>query len=660
MTAARILELEVETQRLRRRLERERDARTQAEAIAEQGLRELYMKQQHLQLLEAIAAAANQATSVSDALQFATRTICHFAGWPVGHAYLVESSGQETYLLSASIWHGANAERFRAFYQQTETVEFGRGDGLPGKVLASAAPAWVTDVTCDPNFPRASTAAIAGLKAAFAFPVLLGDSVAAVLEFFTDQVLEPDDTLLHLMAQIGNQLGRVVERKRAEDQLIHDAFHDPLTGLANRALFQDRLAQAVVRSHRHTEKVFAVLFIDLDRFKLVNDSLGHHAGDALIIEVAKRLGGGLRDEDTLARMGGDEFTILLDDIADANDAVRVADHLMQLVAEPFGIAGEELYVSASIGIAVSTSDYGSAEEILRQADLAMYRAKTLGKGRYEIFDHTMHVQAVNRLALETGLRRALQNQEFVVHYQPIVCLNGGDIVGVEALVRWRKSETELVYPGEFIQVAEDTGLILFLGLWVLREACTTMARWHRDFPRVPPLTVSVNLSARQFAQHDLVQQVDRIIADTGIRPDTVRLEITESVTMLDSERTVEVLGQLRQLGVRISIDDFGTGYSSLSYLHRFPLDVLKIDRSFVARLGRDNEGAQIVQTIMSLARNLGIEVVAEGTETSGHVNHLRSLGCDFGQGYYFSRPLESNQISALLENVNLEARPSWG
>ncbi|MGO4328929.1 putative bifunctional diguanylate cyclase/phosphodiesterase [Cupriavidus sp. 2TAF22] len=644
-----VQQFEVETEKLRRRLQRERKARIEAEIIAEKGLRELYEKQQQLQLLEAVADAANQAISVADALQFAVRTVCQFTGWQIGHAYLVDGTGGEPRLLSTSIWHGVEGERFHDFYQATEAVDFRTGVGLPGRVLASATPAWVMDIARDPYFSRAGVAERVGLRASAAFPVLLGSEVTAVLEFFADRVLEPNERLLHLMAQVGTQLGRVVERKRAEDQLIHDAFHDALTGLPNRALFADRLARAVARGIRHREVTFAVLFVDLDRFKLVNDSLGHLAGDTLIIQVAGRMARCLRESDTLARMGGDEFTILLDSVADVNDAVRMTERLMRAFEAPFQIEGEELYASASIGIAISSLGYESAEEILRHADLAMYRAKTLGKSRYEVYDHTMHEHAVSRLALETSLRRALQNNEFVLHYQPVVTLDNEEIVGVEALVRWRKSETELVYPADFIQVAEDTGLILFLGMWVLREACKTMAHWHKEYPRTPALTVSVNVSARQFAQHDFVQHVGRVLSDTGINPRTVRLEITESITMVDSERTVAVLTQLRELGVRISIDDFGTGYSSLSYLHRFPLDILKIDRSFVAQLDRGHEGLQVVQTIMSLARNLGIEVVAEGTETQRHVTHLKSLGCDFGQGYFFSKPLESVALSALLE-----------
>ncbi|AYC32980.1 EAL domain-containing protein [Pseudomonas cavernae] len=643
-----IQRLEAEVEQLRRRLQRERQARLDAERIAEQGMRALYDQQRRLQLLEAIADAANGAFSVAEGLQFTVRTVCQFTGWQLGHVYRADSVDGAPCLHSTSIWHGVDDARFHEFYRLTEAMQFRPGIGLPGRVLASAAPAWITDLAEDPNFCRAGPAARAGLKAAAAFPVLLGHEVVAVLEFFGDRVLAPDEQLLHLMAQIGKQMGRVVERKRAEDQLVHDAFHDPLTGLPNRALFADRLARAIARSSRHYEAVFAVLFIDLDRFKLVNDSLGHQAGDTLIVQVAARLRACLRDADTLARMGGDEFTILLDDLDERNNPVRVAERLMAALEPPFLIDGEQLHISASIGIVPSDLGYESAHEILRHADLAMYRAKTLGKRRYEVFDPSLHAAAVSRLALETQLRRALLNQEFVLHYQPVVSLASGEMVGVEALVRWQKSPTELVYPGDFIQVAEETGLILFLGLWVLREACMTMARWHREFPRPLPLTVSVNLSARQFAQPDLVQQVGRIIAETGIRPDCVRLELTESVSMADSEHTATLLDQLHALGVRISIDDFGTGYSSLSYLHRFPLDVLKIDRSFVARLDQGPEGQQIVQTILSLARNLGIEVIAEGAETATQVHYLRALGCAFGQGYYFSKPVASAELSALL------------
>lgn len=643
---------DTEADKLRRRLQREHQARIEAEQIAEHGLRELYEKQLQLQLLESIADAANGAASVADGLTFTVSSVCRYTGWLIGHAYLTDQVEGEARLRSAGIWHYAGEQRFQDFRQVTEAMEFPPGFGLPGRVLSSGAPAWIANISQTPEFCRMDAAGRANLLAAAAFPVLVGSEVVGVLEFFADSVLEPDEKLLHLMAQIGVQMGRVVERKRAEEQLV-DAFHDPLTGLPNRALFSDRLSRAVARCNRHREAAFAVLFIDLDRFKLVNDSLGHLAGDLLIVQVATRLGSCLRQTDTLARMGGDEFTILLDCIGNPEAPTRVAERLLNSLDPPFLINGEQLYISASIGIAPSELGYESAEEILRHADLAMYRAKTLGKHRFELFDNSMHELAVGRLTLETRLRNALENGEFILHYQPIVRLAGEELVGVEALVRWQKPGGEMVYPGDFIQVAEDTGLILPLGLWVLREACRNMACWHHDFPSRTPLTVSVNLSARQFAQHDLVDQVAAIITETGLRPDCVHLEITESVSMADSERTIAVLQQFHELGVRISIDDFGTGYSSLSYLHQFHLDVLKIDRSFVTQLDQRPEGLQIVQTILSLARNLGIEAIAEGVETKRHLEILKSLECDFGQGYYFARPLSADAFLALLQNAQL-------
>jgi diguanylate cyclase (GGDEF)-like protein len=645
-----------EVARLKRRLERERRSRLEAETIAERGLRELYEKQGQLQLLEAIAVAANESSSVRDALGFALAEVCRYTGWPLGHVYFRGAEDLRC-LVSAPIWHGAEALRWHAFRAHTEQFELQAGHGLPGRVLDAGAAAWIADIEADADFPRASAARAAGLKAAMAFPVLVRADVAAVLEFFNDRTTPPDETLLRLMSQIGTQLGRAVERKRAEDKLVHDASHDPLTGLPNRALFLDRLQRAVARGARHADYRFAVLFIDLDRFKVVNDSLGHGAGDSLIVQVGARLLASLRREDvlarpsadgdadidTLARLGGDEFTVLLDDIRDPSDAVRVAERIQAALGQPFVVDGHEVYASASIGIATSSTGYATPEEVLRDADLAMYRAKSLGKARSELFDQAMHVMAVKRLQLETDLRRALQQQEFVLHYQPIVALATGRTTGFEALVRWRRAG-ELVYPGEFIDVAEDTGLILFLGLWVLREACATLRRWHAEFPRAAPLTMSVNVSARQFAQADFVPQVAQIVRETGVDARALRLEITESVTMGDAERTIQVLTSLREIGVRLSIDDFGTGYSSLSYLHRLPLDVLKIDRSFVAAMRPGSDGLQIVNTIMDLARNLGMDVVAEGTETAEQVAHLTSLGCDFGQGYYFSRPVDEEAM----------------
>ncbi|MGL3806811.1 putative bifunctional diguanylate cyclase/phosphodiesterase [Paeniglutamicibacter sp. R2-26] len=644
------MQAQPEIRKLQRRLERERRIRREAESIAEQGLRELFTKHQQLQLLEAIADAANHAESLPDALQAAVRSVCRFSRWQVGHAYVVEEGAGGQRLVSTSIWDGAGERHFEDFHRSTGLIEFTSGFGLPGRVLADAAPVWIGDIAAEPGFARSASAERAGLRSAAAFPVLLGTEVIAVLEYFADRVQEPEETRLRLMQKVGTQLGRVAERERAERRLIHDAFHDPLTQLPNRALFAERLAGAVAHSRRHRDEDFAVLFIDIDRFKLVNDSLGHPAGDSLITEVAARLRARLGGEHTLARLGGDEFTVLMDGIADVNDAVRTAKALMGAFDEHFAVAGEEIFASASIGIATGNGEDVTGDEVLRHADLAMYRAKTQGKGGFELYDPDMHESAVSRLALESRLRRALQDQEFVLHYQPIISLAEGSIVGVEALVRWRKSDTELVPPAEFIPVAEETGQILFLGVWVLREACSTMARWHREVPGSAGLSVSVNVSARQFAQPDFVQQVSRVIRETGIRPGALNLEITEGISMADSEHTIAVLTELRGLGVRISIDDFGTGYSSLAYLHRFPLDILKIDRSFVAQLDAGEEGRHVVQTIMNLARNLGLNVVAEGTENSGHVARLKTMGCGFAQGYYFSKPVAEEDLSRLLRS----------
>ena len=666
MSEAAAQDLAQQLARVQRRLEREREARLEAETIAEQGLRQLYDRQQELQLLEAIATAANQMTSVSQALQFAVTHICQFTGWLLGHAYLAETDLGTQRLRPIAFWHGSEHARTHDFFQSTETMLFASGDGLPGRVLASGTPIWVNDVIVDSNFPRAQAARLANLKTGFAFPVLTGSEVVAVLEFYTDRNVALDAPLQRLMSQVGTQLGRVIERQRAEERLIYDAYHDSLTGLPNRGMFLDRLSRAVLQQQNDPSYHFAMLFIDLDRFKVVNDSLGHLAGDQLIVQVAHRLQASLQQADTaphttlmasadvgtLARLGGDEFTVLLDHLYEPGDAEQMAERIQDMLRKPFFLEGQEVYTTASIGIATSNVPYASSTNVLRDADLAMYRAKSLGKARYEVYSETMHQSAMARLKLETDLRRALQNDEFVVHYQPIISLKTQEVAGFEALVRWQKSASELVYPNDFISVTEDTGLILYLGMWVLREACSALCRWHAEFPRAKLLTVSVNLSGRQFSQPDLVQQISQIIKETGVNPACLTLEITESVTMGDAEYAIRVLSQLRELGVRFSIDDFGTGYSSLSYLHRLPMDILKIDRSFIAALDQGSENLSIVRTIMRLAKDLGIDVVAEGTETIAQLDHLRALDCEFGQGYYFSHPVNAAAIREYLQVPN--------
>jgi diguanylate cyclase (GGDEF)-like protein len=436
--------------------------------------------------------------------------------------------------------------------------------------------------------------------------------------------------------------------EETKEHFRHAAFHDSLTGLPNRAMFTELLKAEVDCKHRH-EHIFAVLFLDLDRFKNINDSLGHTHGDLLLVAFAHRLEKILRPTDTLARFGGDEFAILLTGISDSNDAMRVAQRVQDDLTLPFELDKNSSFTTASIGIALSTSGYEKPEDILRDADTAMYRAKENGKARYEMFDAGMHTRAVSRLRMESDLRQALEQKEFCIHYQPIIALATGRLAGFEALIRWNHPQQGLISPTEFIPVAEETGLIVAIGQWVLEEACTALYGWHQISPCHRVLSLSVNLSGRQVSQPDLVDQVKRALERSKLNPHCLKLEITESVVMENAETATAMFKELRALGVQLSIDDFGTGYSSLSYLHRFPVNYLKIDRSFVGRMTENDDNAEIVRTIVTLARNLGMEVIAEGIETAAQNEQLKALGCEYGQGYLFSRPVVSADVITILE-----------
>jgi diguanylate cyclase (GGDEF)-like protein len=440
----------------------------------------------------------------------------------------------------------------------------------------------------------------------------------------------------------------ITTRKLAEERLLHDAFHDALTGLPNRALFMDRLECAIKRAKRQEHYTFAVLFLDFDSFKVVNDSLGHVAGDELLVAISQRLQAVVRRGDTLTRLGGDEFAILADGLKDVMDVVLLAERIREDLKTPFHLGPNEIFITASIGIALGSKMSDKPEDLLRDADTAMYHAKSSGKGRHVVFDPSMHARVVERLRIETDLRRALERQEFRVYYQPIFELKDRLLSGFEALVRWENPERGMISPAEFIPVAEETGLIQPIGLWVLRESCRQMAAWRREFRDSHDLTVSVNLSGRQLTQPDLVEQIDLILAETGLEPEGLRLEITESVIIQHSGPATNVLRRLKERGIRLSMDDFGTGYSSLSYLHHFPLDMIKIDRSFIGRMCEEDGDRAIVRTIVSLARNLGMDVVAEGVETAWQVDLLREMGCQYGQGYFFSRPVKAETAGEQL------------
>jgi diguanylate cyclase (GGDEF)-like protein/PAS domain S-box-containing protein len=443
----------------------------------------------------------------------------------------------------------------------------------------------------------------------------------------------------------------------SQTDITEGKVSDPLTGLPNRLLFIDRVGRLVKHTKRRKDQLFAVLFLDLDGFKMINDSMGHQIGDQLLLGVASRLEKCLRVSDTVARLGetftvarlgGDEFTVLLDDIKDPGDAKRAAERMMKALASPFILGGKEVFTSVSIGIALSNPGYEQAEDVLRDADTAMYRAKSLGKGRYEVFDADMRARVMARLQLETDLRHALERGEFRNFYQPIVALASGDIAGFEALLRWQHPTRGLLAPIEFIPVAEETGLIRELGWWNLREACRQISVWRASFIAHPYLTISVNLSAKQFLQPNLVEDIRKLLVELEVPPEALRLEITESTVMADPSAAVEMLEKIKSLGIHLAIDDFGTGYSSLSYLHRFPLDTLKIDRSFISGMGDQGEGIEIARTILPMANNLRLDVVAEGIETVQQVSLLKKLQCKYGQGYYFSRPLSAEGIATLL------------
>ncbi len=435
--------------------------------------------------------------------------------------------------------------------------------------------------------------------------------------------------------------------KQAETQLRHDAFYDKLTGLPNRSLFMDRLEYCIKRVKRHPDQIFAVLFLDLDRFKVVNDSLGHAAGDQLLVEIAERLTACVRESDTLARLGGDEFTVLLEGIKDLSDALLVCGRIQKALNCPFNLNGREVLITVSTGVALSTMGYDDPEQLLHNADAAMYRAKALGKAQWEVFTADMHSNASAQLQLEVDLRRAIERQEFQLHYQPIFHLETAAIVGFEALLRWHHPLRGLISPVEFIPVAEETGLILPISWWVLQEACRQLSDWQTQFPLDVPLFISVNFSSKQFSEVGLISQIEEILQTTGLAPQSLKLEITESAIMENAEATAAKLLEIKALGIQLGIDDFGTGYSSLSYLHRFPVDILKVDRSFVSAMD-SHENLQIVHTITMLSQNLGMRAVAEGVETAEQAAQLRAMNCQYAQGYFFSKPIDASSIEHLL------------
>jgi diguanylate cyclase (GGDEF)-like protein/PAS domain S-box-containing protein len=547
--------------------------------------------------------------------------------------------------------HGAAPSLPPTFTQALEGVRAG-----PDVVSCVAAvhgrePVFASDISSDPRWSELRELALAhGLAACWSTPILTssGERVLGAFAVYAKHPGEPSTELLQLISLLTHVAAIAVERREVEDKLSHQSLHDPLTDLPNRALFLDRLSLALGRARR-TGGATAVLFLDLDRFKNVNDSLGHEVGDELLVAIARRLEAVVRPGDTVARFGGDEFTVVCEDLPVDNARARsmeVADRLFHALGAPFSVDGTEMYLGASIGIALAQTGDARPEELLRDADAAMYHAKEQGRGRYEVFDDAMRARALARHATENALHRAVERGEFRLYFQPIVSIDDGRCVGAEALVRWQHPERGLVTPSEFVSLAEETGLIVGLGAWVLEQAAEQAARWQAD--GISDFQVSVNLSARQLAQHDLTEHLWAVLRETGLRPEHLCLEITESVLMDDADATLAAIERVHALGVKLAIDDFGTGYSSLGYLKRFPVDAVKIDRSFVDGLGVDPGDTAIVSAVIGLAHALGLRVVAEGVETRAQLDELAALGCDRAQGFLFAQPRPAEEMHKLI------------
>jgi diguanylate cyclase (GGDEF)-like protein len=604
--------------------------------------REQRRTEQELRLLETATRAAADAADVLSALTATLSNVCSATDWVVAQAWLPRADGAVLECSAAWFSRDVPVENFRTASLATT---FRPDEGMLGRVWRTRQPLWIAEIGADPDYARAAPARAAGLTSALAIPLLAGESVFAVLEFLSCTRRDPDERTIQLMTTVLGQLSTIVQRKRAEERMHYLAHFDALTGLPNRVLFADRLAQAMVEAERHGRLV-GVAFLDIDRFKTINDSLGHGIGDLLLQAVAARLEQCVREGDTVARLAGDEFTLVLADMAQLDDASHVARKVLDSLAQPFHIGGHELFISASLGMTLCPSDDVAVEGLLRNADIAMYRAKDQGGNSYQFYSADMTAKARERLTLETAMRRALEREEFVLHYQPIISLPEHTAISLEALIRWNHPERGLVPPSEFVPLAEETGVIIPLGEWALRTAIRDSLYFASA--GFPWLRVAVNMSAHQFRHPEIARMLKRMLIAAGSPAARLQVEITESVLMQNLTTSVRALHELSEMGVELSLDDFGTGYSSLSYLKRFPIDVLKIDRSFVRDIPGDADDAAIATAIISMAHSLGIEVIAEGVETVEQLRFLIGRDCDNVQGYYFSTPVPLSEVTGKL------------
>jgi len=595
-------------------------------------------------LEHAVTRILAEARSSNEAVEAVLNAVCEATGSVYGGRWVCDPDDG---MLRCTETYAEDTIGLKSFVAGTLSVRRlpGGEGGLLPRAWTTRRPLWAEDLAQLDGFSRGEAALEAGLKSAFAIPIATGAEFHGVLEFFARERLAPDDGLIAIMRGIASQLGQFLARKEAESHMRFFANHDTLTGLPNRAMFNQRLAQAVAQAGRHGRRA-AVLVVDLDRFKVVNDTLGHGTGDLVLRDLAARLRESLRVGDTLGRQGGDEFVILLEDVADPKDISEVSQKILDTASRPLSLHGQEYAVTASIGVSVFPDDGRDAQDLVKNADIAMYRAKEQGRNAFQFYSASMNAHSIERLALEAKLRRALERQEFLLHYQPKVELASGRVVGVEALIRWLPAEGGMVSPAEFIPLAEETGLIGPIGEWVLRAACADARRWQAA--GYPPVRLAVNLSARQFVREALTSEIAEVLARAGLAPSVLELEITESVVMQDPERAARVLNDLNALGVHVAIDDFGTGYSSLSYLKRFPVDTVKIDRSFIEGIPADDDDIVITRAVVAMAHSLGLRVTAEGVETAEQLAFLTEQGCDEVQGFLLGRPVPAGEIEAVI------------
>jgi diguanylate cyclase (GGDEF)-like protein/PAS domain S-box-containing protein len=594
----------------------------------------------------ALSSVLANTSSLEEAAPQLLETLATAMDWRIGALWQREQSGER--LEATHIWQlgGVDADPFLA---ATRELRFECGVGLPGRVWKDAKPHSLDDVQADRNFPRIAAAARAGLHGAIGLPVSSAGQVCGVLEFFGPTIRPPDTQLLGVLDGFSTQIGQFLDRTRAEAQLAHHTVHDPLTGLPNRTLLLDRLRQGLGRLSRSTSSL-AMLFCDIDDFKTINDGLGHATGDELLVAAADRLRAVLRPADTAARFGADHFAIVCEELISAEQALEIGRRLLEEFAVPFDLDGRQVHGTISIGIAVTTEPHMSPDVLMREADAAMHRAKAHGGARFELSDNTMGRYAVDRLQAKDALRQAIAGDELTLVYQPEVSLETGEMLGVEALVRWDHPHRGRLSPDEFIPLAEASGLIVPLGEWVLREACTQASRWHAAHPERRPLAVAINLSARQFRQPELASMIEQALRDTGVDPGRIWFELTETTFMDDLDGGMHGLEALRALGTHVAIDDFGVGFSSLDYLKRLTaIEMLKIDRSFTNSMLVDRRDHAIIQALLSLASSLELRAVVEGVETAEQARELRALGCDYGQGYFFARPEPAEAIERLLQ-----------